>query len=362
MSALRIPLSPWTRLFSGRSMHVHRIAHNMCKCMPANTYFRIILPVLVLRFARIQFPPCIIAHFIFLYAERVCRPIRPYENDPLSNAHDLQTIICTAGAYAHTCTCSCMGHAEYDVDDGESPITSFSNTSFSSSSSMSSCDRGRARSLRHRTSRSYVPFFFFFFHDLVLCIFMLGARCNNKYSEFGFEFSEMLVHFSELIWVECCYLFSFSFLLILLCAVFCKHIYLFFFSSFIILLSSFLLLSAHFIFTLVFFFRRSFVLFHILIEFSECDCGIHTQSDGWRVHRNSNTLTQTRVRRRMRTLNTVPYACIGFIGLCAGRIVSKSLDLSDAGSCALVAFPHTVCWRRERQKKLLMTNRAIISV
>lgn len=33
-------------------------------------------------------------------------------------------------------------------------------------------------------------------------VFMLGARCNNKYREFGFKFSELLVHFSESNWVD----------------------------------------------------------------------------------------------------------------------------------------------------------------
>lgn len=33
-------------------------------------------------------------------------------------------------------------------------------------------------------------------------VFMLGARCNNKYREFGFKFSELLVHFLESNWVD----------------------------------------------------------------------------------------------------------------------------------------------------------------
>lgn len=133
---------------------------------------------------------------------------------------------------------------------------------------LTHCLRRRDCGRRRRRTRYVCESVFFLLHDFVLCIFMLGARCNNKYSEFGLEFSEMFVRFSELIWVECCcfffFLFSFYFFFCILWAHFS-------FSSFILPLRRFFC-SAHFIF--IFFFFVVLLCAHylyILIELSECE-------------------------------------------------------------------------------------------
>lgn len=180
-----------------------------------------------------NFPFIIAVHFRTLYAQRVCRPMLRCNTKPLSNAYTGKCrqarVYCAQSlARPQLTTATTTGR--------ESPTTSFSNTSPSSSCLWSSSTY---------TIRLWVCIFFLL-HDFVLCIFMLGARCNNKYSEFGFEFSEMLVRFWELIWVECCCFFSYFYFLF-----FCILWAHFSFSSFILPLVV-PLLSAHFI--LFFFF------------------------------------------------------------------------------------------------------------
>lgn len=150
---------------------------------------------------------------------------------------------------------------------------------------LTHCLRRRDCGRRRRRTRYVCESVFFLLHDFVLCIFMLGARCNNKYSEFGLEFSEMFVRFSELIWVECCcfffFLFSFYFFFCILWAHFS-------FSSFILPLRRFFC-SAHFIFIL-FFLRRSFVctlFIHIdwVERMRDCEIrfGLDCKSDAFKL-------------------------------------------------------------------------------